>query len=171
MELWDFESNRYGHEFLHHTYLYHLTRRDIRHNFSPYFYMLYLNDLHTQSLLVKLVEFLPQILLILAASVSLHRKSITFCFFLITFLFVTFNKVCTSQYYVWYLSLLPLVIPRLNMSLFKAGFYFVLWIGGQVCFIIIILISSNNFCYLRESGFIMPKSSSLMETTRSESYG
>ena len=86
----------YGWEFLHETYLYHVTRSDVKHNFSVYFYMLYLIQGTWAAPLVSVLVFLPQALLVLGAAVLMHRD-VTFCCFVQTFLFVTFNKVCTSQ--------------------------------------------------------------------------
>ena len=92
---------RYGSEFIQEAYLYHVTRRDIKHNFSPYFYLLYLIQGTRLSLPVGLLAFLPQASLLLTAAIRLHRD-ILFCCFVQTFLFVSFNKVCTSQVCVVY---------------------------------------------------------------------
>lgn len=105
---------KYGYEFLYEAYLYHLVRKDTRHNFSLYFYMNYLNS--EPFLIEKILTFLPQILILLLINViyGIQRKSLAFCVFLQTFVIVAFNPVVTSQYFVWYLSILPVILRNMK---------------------------------------------------------
>ncbi|KAJ4165153.1 hypothetical protein LMH87_006799 [Akanthomyces muscarius] len=108
----------YGTPFLVHTYFHHFTRIDHRHNFSPYNMLLYINSatpagsapaesLHTESL-----AFVPQLLLsCVLIPLVLAKRDLATSMMAQTFAFVTFNKVCTSQYFLWYMIFLPLYLP------------------------------------------------------------
>jgi phosphatidylinositol glycan class M len=98
----------YGFEFLQETYLHHISRKDNRHNFSLYFYLLYL----TYSSSLSLLAFLPQVTLLIFAAWRLAKVDLPLALFTQTMIFVIFNKVVTAQYFLWYISLLPLLLPR-----------------------------------------------------------
>uniref|UniRef100_A0A1D1ZHI0 GPI mannosyltransferase 1 n=1 Tax=Anthurium amnicola TaxID=1678845 RepID=A0A1D1ZHI0_9ARAE len=122
----------YGWEFLNEALLYHLTRTDPRHNFSIYFYHIYLHHQDEFSVLEKLFAFLPQ-LMVQVVLISCFSQDLPFCLFVQTVAFVAFNKVITAQYFVWFLSFLPLILPWSNMKLKWEGFTCILvWVGAQV---------------------------------------
>lgn len=82
----------YGWEFLNEALLYHLSRTDPRHNFSIYFYHIYLHHQQGFSSIQKLASFLPQLIVQLALILRFSRD-LPFCLFLQTVAFVAFNKV------------------------------------------------------------------------------
>ncbi|KAI4190810.1 MAG: hypothetical protein LQ346_004851 [Caloplaca aetnensis] len=127
----------YSKPFLEHTFFYHLTRIDHRHNFSPYNTLLHLSSAlpdHVSNLKLESLAFIPQLgISAFLIPVALAKKDIAGTMLAQTFAFVAFNKVCTSQYFLWYLILLPFYLPyssflanpRLGLTALT------LWIGTQ----------------------------------------
>ncbi|XP_022952483.1 GPI mannosyltransferase 1-like [Cucurbita moschata] len=122
----------YGWEFLHEALLYHLTRTDPRHNFSIYFYHIYLHHEHEFSVVEKLISFLPQLVVQLVLVFS-FSQDLAFCWFAQTVAFVAFNKVITAQYFVWFFCLLPLILPWSKMKFKWKGLLSIsIWTGAQL---------------------------------------
>ncbi|EFX02198.1 mannosyltransferase [Grosmannia clavigera kw1407] len=145
----------YGFPFLQHTFLHHVSRIDHRHNFSPYNTQLYLSsaasaargtavgnatlDSSSQPALpVESLAFLPQLLLSsVLIPLVVAKKDLATSMLAQTFAFVTFNKVCTSQYFLWYMVLLPVYLPhspfvrnpRLGIATLA------LWVAGQAAWL------------------------------------
>uniref|UniRef100_A0A183SE72 GPI alpha-1,4-mannosyltransferase I, catalytic subunit n=1 Tax=Schistocephalus solidus TaxID=70667 RepID=A0A183SE72_SCHSO len=177
----------YGWPFLNQAYFYHFTRVDFWHNFAPHFYPIYLFEgilsgamatptVYESSLfplrllppallawfydaptlqrlytLFKLFTFLPALILVPALAFKLRRRP-SMAWFAITFAFV-----CTSQYFLWWLVLLPsalacVSVPRtekaptytfLRVLGLNTGVVFwalpllLLWFGGQAGWLLI----------------------------------
>ena len=134
----------YGMPFLHNTYFYHLTRKDHRHNFSLFFYHFYLSQSkqvfwsHFQAIF----SFLPQLAIIVflifkyvyeqrnEQQLEKRKRELYKCLLLQTIYFVTFNKVCTVQYFIWFFTLLPLAVSSYS------SLPFLLWFLSQVVWLL-----------------------------------
>ncbi|EJD42214.1 hypothetical protein AURDEDRAFT_89746 [Auricularia subglabra TFB-10046 SS5] len=135
----------FGRPFLEHAYLYHLGRLDHRHNFSPYFYPTYLSypargaPRSSAPSLSSLFSFLPQLGVsgLVGLLIGRSRQDLPFAFFAQTVIFVTFNKVCTSQYFMWYILFLPLVLPRLRMPFWEKLTLPAVWVAAQALWLAI----------------------------------
>lgn len=88
-------------QFVESTYLYHVGRKDHRHNFTPYFYPTYLNyDVQPDTVSLfsnPVLSLVPQLILSLGLGVVYGGVDLPLAWFLQTYAFVTFNRVCTSQ--------------------------------------------------------------------------
>ena len=157
----------FGFESIDQSLLFHITtRKDHRHNFSPWFYPIYLQlyhqkdgdlescegglgmEYHDQDSLIEnqtcsnsfdpfssilmgndqilsiIAQFLPILVISIFpphfpssprynnknSSASSSSIDLISSLFLISFYFVTFNKVITAQYFLWYLSFVPFLI-------------------------------------------------------------
>ena len=128
---------RYRWDFLENAYLYHVTRKDHRHNFSLQNVAIYMS-LDSSGGALSNVIFIPQIIIMLIIS-SVYNKdfmSVLVGWFLLTLTFVTFNKVITSQYFVWFLSLVPFLRKSVYMGPKKSLFLILIWSAAQVSFAI-----------------------------------
>ena len=134
--------NLYGAPFLQHTFYHHFTRIDHRHNFSPYNTLLYLSSAQTtkasagqpQSISFESLAFVPQLLLsAVLVPLAIAKRDLPTTMLAQTLAFVTFNKVCTSQYFLWYLIFLPLYLPNSSLLRWPAlGITaLLLWVLGQ----------------------------------------
>lgn len=127
----------YGHQFLYETYIYHLVRKDIRHNFSVYFFFLYLRSTVNQTSVFKIMMFLPQLVLLLAFSLRLRSvKQVPFCLLCLTFVVVMYNPVLTAQYFVWFLPFLPICLPNIKIERRKLIILTCLWLFMQLAWLL-----------------------------------
>ncbi|KAH3664109.1 hypothetical protein OGAPHI_004823 [Ogataea philodendri] len=131
----------YGDEFLQEAYFYHLTRLDHRHNFSVYNLTLYLSSykgssslpfLQQHGLRIERLAFLPQLgLSMVLIPLKLATVNLIGCFFIQTFVFIMFNKVITSQYFIWFMCFLPIYTANSTIKPTRAAWLIGAWVISQ----------------------------------------
>ncbi|KAF3430796.1 hypothetical protein E2986_12159 [Frieseomelitta varia] len=143
--------------YLYESLIYHVIRKDTKHNFSVYFYMLYLSANQPSNIIEKICTFSPQLVLLLLLSYKCSSKSLLpFAMFTQAMVMVTYNPVLTSQYFFWYLSLLPVCLPRFGLSLRRSLYLCLVWILSQSLWLLAayLLEFQGNTKYLFTDGFV-----------------
>jgi phosphatidylinositol glycan class M len=131
----------YGEIALQEGLLYHFSRVDHRHNYSMYWYWIYLAKArpHTNIANMGRLLVLPQVVLLVYSSLGVGAYDLALALFLQTYLFVTHNKVITAQYFTWFLCLLPLcsdsfaLTRRVQRALIGLIMSIGLWLGSAYC--------------------------------------
>lgn len=137
----------YGDLYLQEAWWYHIIRIDHRHNFSIWNVLLYYSSTIPDKTSLATFAFLPQVLVtILLCGVwlpysvlsKIHNNpsqlllKLLNIIFIQTFTFVAFNKVCTSQYFIWYIILLPFVVANTKMDWKWEGIPMIVsWVATQ----------------------------------------
>lgn len=100
----------YGFDFLYESYIYHSERVDHRHNFSfnYYFEYFFYDELPENKYFVRKLGFVAQWGLVSFVGMRFYHD-LTSAIALQTYIFVMFNRVCTAQYFLWYMIFMPLV--------------------------------------------------------------
>ncbi|WFD32794.1 GPI mannosyltransferase 1 [Malassezia sp. CBS 17886] len=135
----------WGRPFLVHALLYHLRRQDHRHNFSVYFLPTYLGATGaagggleplltpTQS---ALASFVPQLLATGLIGLWMGGQDLVMSCAVQTLVFVAWNKVYTSQYFLWYLWFVPIVGTTMYFpSHAHIARLLIVWVAAQVCWL------------------------------------
>ena len=139
----------YGQQFVHESFLYHASRRDPRHNFAPHFLLTYLRHYaqgadglpasEPAELPVWLDANAAALPCCAAAVVAIALKfgrHLDCAFLLTTLTFVTFNKVSTAQYFVWYFGLAPAALPELRSGWGRLQLAAALaWVAAQLAWL------------------------------------
>lgn len=149
----------YGYKYLYESFLYHVIRKDTRHNFSVYFYMLYLTADQTGGIIQKFFTLFPQLILLLLTSYKYSSKThLPFAMFTQAVVMVIYNPVLTSQYFFWFLSLLPLCLPHFRLTFNRSLFLCLIWILSQVLWLFAAYILEfqglNSFIFIWIAGLL-----------------
>lgn len=118
----------FGWTFVEKSYLYHFTRNDSRHNFSIFFYPLYL----APGTFIGKLALVPSFILMLSIPFTLARRDLSLSLFLQIFCFVAFNKVITAQYFLWVIALLPLCMDSIQIPASRGVLLSLLWICAEL---------------------------------------